>query len=241
MSVTLTATDKRDLNDIFARLFQLVGYTYGVTQGGSSLGDIIANGADSLGSLVSTANGYGASLVGVEDAAGNYAGTDTETILAEIATSIATKLASNSTKLPPAPSAAGKIVYDNASAYVALAAGAANRVLHSNGAAAPTWGQVDLTADVTGALPVANLAIQTGSVTLISGTKTINTGITIAAGSTIWVQLTTPGGVTGAGYKISGRVNGGPGTGTFIITSIAAADGSTVVTDTSVINYWILG
>lgn len=45
----------------------------------------------------------------------------------------------NDTRLPPAPSGAGKILYDNGSAYVALAAGTAGQLLGSNGPAAPSW------------------------------------------------------------------------------------------------------
>lgn len=45
----------------------------------------------------------------------------------------------NDTRLPPAPSAAGKLLYDTGSAYAALAAGTAGQQLISGGAGAPTW------------------------------------------------------------------------------------------------------
>lgn len=43
------------------------------------------------------------------------------------------------TRLAPAPSAAGRVLYDNGTAWVALAAGTSGQVLKSNGAAAPSW------------------------------------------------------------------------------------------------------
>jgi hypothetical protein len=49
----------------------------------------------------------------------------------------------------------GDIIVRSATTNARLAVGAANRVLRSDGTD-PLWGQVDLTTDVTGALPVAN-------------------------------------------------------------------------------------
>lgn len=49
----------------------------------------------------------------------------------------------NDTRLPPAPSAAGKTIYDTGSAYAALAAGSVGQGLRANGAAAPSWSLVD--------------------------------------------------------------------------------------------------
>lgn len=85
-------------------------------------------------------------------------------------------------------------------------------------------------------------APQTGSLTLVSGTKTINTGITITASSRILLQMTAPGaGALGDKYKVTGKTVGGPGTGAFTVTAIAAADGTTVATDVSVHDYVIVG
>lgn len=54
------------------------------------------------------------------------------------------KLDTTSTKLPPTPSGAGKTIYDNGSAYVALNAGTTSQV-HIGGTA-PSWGPVPLAA-----------------------------------------------------------------------------------------------
>jgi hypothetical protein len=86
--------------------------------------------------------------------------------------------AGNDTRLPPTPSGAGKILYDNASAYAETAAGTAHQVLHG-AAGAPTWSAVDLTADVTGVLPVANggtnssTALTNNEVMVSSGGKVV--------------------------------------------------------------------
>lgn len=50
----------------------------------------------------------------------------------------------------------GVVVGNGTGAVAVTAAGAAGTVLHGNGAANPTFGAVDLTADVTGVLPIAN-------------------------------------------------------------------------------------
>jgi len=83
---------------------------------------------------------------------------------------------------------------------------------------------------------------QGGTLTLVSGTKTINTGITITASSRILLQMTAPGaGALGDKHKVTGKTVGGPGTGAFTVTAIAAADGTTVATDVSVHDYVIVG
>ena len=65
----------------------------------------------------------------------------------------------NDTRLSPAPSGAGKIVYDTGSAYAAAAAGTSTTVLH--GGTAPSFSAVSLTADVSGTLPLANGGLAT--------------------------------------------------------------------------------
>lgn len=47
--------------------------------------------------------------------------------------------AGDDSRFAPAPSAAGKIIYDTGTAYAALAAGTAGHILQANGAAAPSW------------------------------------------------------------------------------------------------------
>lgn len=55
-------------------------------------------------------------------------------------TSSTTVTIGNDTRLPPTPTAAGKLVYDAGSSYAETAAGTSGQVLKSAGAASPTWG-----------------------------------------------------------------------------------------------------
>jgi hypothetical protein len=63
------------------------------------------------------------------------------------------------------------------------AAGAANTVLHGNGAGAPTYSAVDMAADVTGTLPVANGG--TGAVTFTAGGILTGNGTSAVAPSAV--------------------------------------------------------
>lgn len=86
-------------------------------------------------------------------------------------------------------------------------------------------------------------SIQTGLLTLVAGVVTLAAGITITASSRIFVGINTPAGAAlGVSHKIpsGSRVVGGPGTGAFTVTAIDAT-GATVVTDTSTIDYLIVG
>jgi hypothetical protein len=85
--------------------------------------------------------------------------------------------------------------------------------------------------------------MQAGSATLVNGTVTVNTGITILSTSTtkIVVTVSTASGTTlGAHYKVTNLVAGGPGTGAFTITAIDTS-GATVTSDNSTLNYIIAG
>jgi len=63
----------------------------------------------------------------------------------------------NTSALSTGSDAQGDILYHNGTAWVRLAKGTAKHPLKMNaGATAPEWGQVDLTAGVTGILPKAN-------------------------------------------------------------------------------------
>lgn len=91
--------------------------------------------------------------------------------------------------------------------------------------------------------PGGQASLQAGKLTLVAGTKALATGITITPNSKVFVSLDTPGGGTqGVKYKVpdASLVNGGPGTGEFIVTAVDNA-GATVATDTSTINYLIVG
>ena len=86
-------------------------------------------------------------------------------------------------------------------------------------------------------------APQTGSATLVAGTVTVDTTITVNAGSFIAVQVETPGaGVRGTRYKIDARVAGVAGTGSFDITAVDSLAGDNIGnTDVSVMRWVILG
>ncbi|HZH14196.1 MAG TPA: hypothetical protein VE057_07545 [Archangium sp.] len=57
-------------------------------------------------------------------------------------------------RLPPAPGAAGQLLYSNGSSWSALPPGGPAQVLH--GGETPAWGPVSLGGDVSGVLPVGN-------------------------------------------------------------------------------------
>ena len=112
----------------------------------------------------------------------------------------------NDTRLPPAPSGAGKLAYDTGAAYAATAAGTTTQVLHG-AAGAPTWAAVSLTADVTGTLPLANggtnattangalvsfniaTAGTSGTVTTTDATETTLLSYTVPNNSTVYVEV----------------------------------------------------
>lgn len=84
--------------------------------------------------------------------------------------------------------------------------------------------------------------IQTGTVTLVSGTKTLAAGITVTSSSKVFVSPNTAAGTDGINYEApdASLVVGGPGTGSITINSISSA-GAVVTTDTSTVNYMIVG
>jgi hypothetical protein len=100
---------------------------------------------------------------------------------------------------------AGDLLYASGSTTLSkLAVGTANTVLRSDGSA-PAWGQVALTTDVTGTLPVGNGG--TGAATLTAGSLIVGNGtsavsevapgsngdvLTVAAGAWVSQALPTP-------------------------------------------------
>ena len=97
-----------------------------------------------------------------------------------------------------------------AGALVSLGLGSANQVLHSNGAGAnPTWSAVDLAADVTGTLPVANGG--TGAATLTDH------GVLVGSGTGAITPLT----VGTDGQVIVGSTGADP-----VFATLASSDGS---------------
>jgi hypothetical protein len=96
----------------------------------------------------------------------------------------------------------GVLYHGSSSTLSATAAGASNTVLHGNTGGAPTWSAVDLTADVSGILPVANggtgfntLAgagiVTTAGMTTSPNTIPKATGSTVLSDSTITDDGTT--------------------------------------------------
>ena len=80
---------------------------------------------------------------------------------------------------------------------------------------------------------VAALNAQSGSTTLVAGTKTV-TGVTLTANSVIQVTQNTPGGTVGQlSVPAASRVVG-TGTGQFAINSASG-------TDTSVVDWLVIG
>lgn len=82
---------------------------------------------------------------------------------------------------------------------------------------------------------------QTGSLTLVSGTKTISSGIVITANSKVFLQMSAPGaGALGDHYKVTGLTVGGAGVGAFTVTAIKSSDATTITTDISVHDFLIV-
>lgn len=131
--------------------------------------------------------------------------------------------------------AVGGILWPSSDTTVAAAALVAQNAHKHRGA-----NEVELAAIMQGAVDaVQKQNDQAGTVTLAAGTATVNTGITVMAGSVLFFNAKTPGGTMGAHYKFS-TVAGGPGTGSFTVTAVDTS-GSLVNTDTTVLAYQIIG
>ncbi len=76
-----------------------------------------------------------------------------------------------------------------AESLFASSTGTSTQVLIGNASGNPTWGQVDLTADVTGVLPPANGGRMTWSVVGASGALSVNTGIICKTGAALSFSL----------------------------------------------------
>ncbi|QRN96381.1 H-type lectin domain-containing protein [Archangium violaceum] len=84
---------------------------------------------------------------------GPYDGQSPATFSVVFGTGPGTVTEGSDTRLPPAPGAAGQLLYSNGSKWNALAPGAPAQVLH--GGTTPSWGPVSLDKDVSGVLPPA--------------------------------------------------------------------------------------
>lgn len=93
------------------------------------------------------------------------------------------------------PYVVGDMLYANTTSSLAKIpiAGSANRVLRSNGTT-PSWGQVALTTDVTGVLPVANGGTNLSSTNaygfLVSTTANTLSSVSVAAGESLKLNST---------------------------------------------------
>jgi len=88
----------------------------------------------------------------------------------------------------------------------------------------------------------AGTSIQTGTGSLSSGVLTVATGITITAGSKVYVTRNTKAGTMGVELEVKDAdlVVGGSGVGTFIVRSLKS-DGTAETSDTSSLNWLIVG
>ncbi len=104
-------------------------------------------------------------------------------------TTSSTVTVGNDARICPVSTGAGDTFYGTGSACAILAAGATHRLMHSNGAGPTTWGQVDITTEVTGVLPVANGGTNSSTVlnsnraTVTSGGKIVETASTCPSGT----------------------------------------------------------
>ena len=85
---------------------------------------------------------------------GSYNGQAPATFSVVFGTGPGTVTEGSDARLPPAPGAAGQLLYSNGSSWSALPPGGPAQVLH--GGETPAWGPVSLGGDVSGVLPVGN-------------------------------------------------------------------------------------
>lgn len=103
-----------------------------------------------------------------------------------------------------------------------------------------TKAKADINTTQTTAATLAG-TIQSGTITLASGTVTVNTGITITANSRIVLTRTAQGGTstTVVFYDVTSKTVGAPSTGAFTVQA-RTAPGVLVNTDTSTLDYIII-
>jgi len=113
----------------------------------------------------------------------------------------------------------GQVPYQTGSGATAmLAAGTAGYVLKSNGSAAPSWAPVDLSAGISGSLPVASGG---------TGAATFTAGVLKANGTSSFTTVAAPAGVLVGTSDSQTLTNKTFGSGTTFSTAIPVASGGT--------------
>lgn len=139
---------------------------------GTSTGQVLSWNDSSGAWELSTPSGSG-TVTSITAGTGLTGGviTSSGTIAADFGTGSGKIAEGNDSRFPPAPSAAGRLIYDTGSAWTALAAGTEGKVLTAHGAAAPTW-------ETPAASGVTSITAGTG---LSGGTITTSGTIALAA------------------------------------------------------------
>jgi hypothetical protein len=140
------------------------------------------------------------------------------------------------------------------------AAASASVLLPDDSPAAGRWIAKDLSLTLSDATPAASTGagtagvssnvsrtdhahpgIQSGTLTLVAGTKTVATGIVITSSSRIFFTRTTANtcSLTANGYAVTNKTTGGSGTGAFTVIA-CVADGTINVADISTLDYLII-
>jgi hypothetical protein len=113
----------------------------------------------------------------------------------------------------------GQVPYQTGSGATAmLAAGTAGYVLKSNGSAAPSWAPVDLSAGISGSLPVASGG---------TGAATFTAGVLKANGTSSFTTVAAPAGVLVGTSDSQTLTNKTFGSGTTFSTAIPVTSGGT--------------
>jgi hypothetical protein len=116
----------------------------------------------------------------------------------------------------------GQVPYQTGSGATAmLAAGTAGYVLKSNGSAAPSWAPVDLSAGISGSLPVASGG---------TGAATFTAGVLKANGTSSFTTVAAPAGDLVGTSDSQTLTNKTFGSGVIFSTAIPVASGGTGVT-----------
>ena len=179
----LTTNASKAITALAGGTSQLIGYN---SDGSTAVITLGTNLSMTGATLNATGGGGGGSgtVTSITAGTGLLGGTITTsgTISADFGTASGKVAEGNDSRFPPTPSAAGRIIYDTGTAWQALAAGTAGKVLQSNGAAAPSW-ETPAAGTVTSI--TAGTGLSGGTITSTGTIALANTAVTAAAyGST---------------------------------------------------------